>query len=329
MHIQESAGAPEPGAAAVTVEEDDEAVLSAAFYTVGLQQSALDAKKARPAQAHCQNLARDIAKAFQLHRLDVLCLCELGEHGIGLQGSRHMGCGTQEELLQQITAMVNDDFRGDAPELAAHIQLVSGEHAAYAAFKRRGSMLAVEEVVFHTGLDTRPGDRRCDRTMLTLNCTWMNEPIKITCCECPASVKRPWNMNVRYSVLPNVFNLAGLVPFPVWSSGASKPTAWILGGNLNLGDNTLRNEVRPYLPPHDSQHMVQVVHDGEMLRHGDRALLQHMTAFQLTSRIGVDHGGVSDVHNMVIVQAKRIHHRQRTGVAEPTGANSFEDANPQ
>ena len=40
--------------------------------------------------------------------------------------------------------------------------------------KRRGSKLAVEEVLFHCGLDRRPGIRP-DRTMMTLNCRWMDE----------------------------------------------------------------------------------------------------------------------------------------------------------
>ena len=44
-NIQGGAGAPEPGAAAVTVVEDDETVLRVAFYNVGIKQQDLNSKK--------------------------------------------------------------------------------------------------------------------------------------------------------------------------------------------------------------------------------------------------------------------------------------------
>ena len=46
-------------------------------------------------------------------------------------------------------------------------------------------------------------------------------------------------------MLPNVFKLAGLVPFNDWGGGVVEPTAWILGGDLNLGENTVLNETAP------------------------------------------------------------------------------------
>ena len=45
-------------------------------------------------------------------------------------------------------------------------------------------------------------------------------------------------------MLPNVFRLAGLVPFDDWGGGAVEPVAWILGGCLNLGEHTIRNEMK-------------------------------------------------------------------------------------
>ena len=77
-----------------------------------------------------------------------------------------------------------------------------------------------------------------------LNCTWMDEPIRITNCQCPASAQRSWDPSVRSAVLPNVFKLAGLVPFNGWGGGAVEPADWILGGDLNLGENTIHNELK-------------------------------------------------------------------------------------
>ena len=45
-------------------------------------------------------------------------------------------------------------------------------------------------------------------------------------------------------MLPRLFELAGLVPFDEWGGGAAEPVAWILGGNLNLGENTIINEMK-------------------------------------------------------------------------------------
>ena len=56
-------------------------------------------------------------------------------------------------------------------------------------------------------------------------------------------MKRPWDLHVRSAVLPNVFKLAGLVPFNDWGGGVAEPAVWILGGDLNLGENTIINEM--------------------------------------------------------------------------------------
>ena len=222
--IWPGAGAVEPGADAVTIVENDATVLRVAFYNVGLQQQELSTRKRAPAEERCRNLAHDIAEGFRKHRLDLLCLCELGEHGIGLQGVKHLECPSQDALLQLIVRMASADDQGGAGEPAVQVELVSGQHATYAAMKRRGSKLAVEAVLFHQGLDTRRGDR-FDRTMMTLNCRWMGEPIKITCCHCPSSDKRSWDKNTRKEVLHNVFQLAGFVPFDDWRGGAPEPVA--------------------------------------------------------------------------------------------------------
>ena len=83
-----------------------------------------------------------------------------------------------------------------------------------------------------------------NRTMMALTCRWMDEPIKITNCNCPSSAKRPWDLNAKSAVLPNLFKLAGLVPFDDWGGGAVEPVAWILGGDLNLGENAIHNEMK-------------------------------------------------------------------------------------
>ena len=77
-----------------------------------------------------------------------------------------------------------------------------------------------------------------------MNCLWMDESIDITNCHCPSSAKRSWELSARSAVLPNMFKLVGLKPFNDWGGGAVELAAWISGGDLNLGENTIRNEMK-------------------------------------------------------------------------------------
>ena len=52
---------------------------------------------------------------------------------------------------------------------------------------------------------------------------------------------------------------------------------------------------------------------------GDLALAQHASAFQTSSLIGADYGGISDQHNMVAVVAKKYVEEKHGGASEPTG----------
>ena len=172
------------------------AALPVAFYNASVTQPQLDTASRMRAENTCWRLARDIAEGFRRHRLDLLCLCELGEHEIGLQGRNNLGCQSQHELLQLIVGMANEDLQGGAPEPAVQVELVSGQHPAYAAVTRRGSRLLVDNILFHRGLDTIPGIR-VGRTMLTLNCRWMDEQVNITNCHCPSSKKGRWDQAAR------------------------------------------------------------------------------------------------------------------------------------
>jgi len=253
---QPRAGAAEPGIAGAAepgfnTTVDDETVLRVAYYNVGILQTAMDTKHHERAKNRLLKLSLDIADAFTKHCLDIVCLCELGEHGKGLQGSKNFKRETQYDLLTFIVDLVNDDLSrghseraaGGASEPVVQVQLVSGRHPTYAVFRRRDSKLTVEDVLFHEGLDMRTGNR-LDRTMMTLKCKWMKKPIKISNCHCPSSSKRPWDLNVRNAVLPNVFHHAGLVPFDNWVDGSAERTPWILGGDLNIGQIIINDEMK-------------------------------------------------------------------------------------
>ena len=56
--VQPGAGAAEPGASALTMVENDETVFRAAFYNVGIQQSALDTKTSERAEKTLPNFGK-------------------------------------------------------------------------------------------------------------------------------------------------------------------------------------------------------------------------------------------------------------------------------
>ena len=128
-------------------------------------------------------------------------------------------------------------------------------------------------------------------------------------------------------MLPNVFKLAGLVPFDDWGGGAVEPAAWILGADLNLTENTINNEMKKYQPHEGDERLVQMLDAGGLMkRNGDLALTQHVTAFQTASLIGRDYEGASDNHNMVVVVAKKYAKERHGGASEPTGPTGPRDA---
>jgi hypothetical protein len=59
--------------------------LTVGFYNVGIQFTELAGKKWLLKQSR---LRADIVKAFDTHGLDILCLCELGELGVGIEFTR-------------------------------------------------------------------------------------------------------------------------------------------------------------------------------------------------------------------------------------------------
>ena len=72
------------------------------FYNVGLQQSALEKSNLAKSASRLQWRCDDIGNAFRDHKLDLLGLCELGQHLKGIHGQMHFKAETQEELMELV-----------------------------------------------------------------------------------------------------------------------------------------------------------------------------------------------------------------------------------
>ena len=94
--------------------KSNEALLRVAFYNVGLKR---DYQKWQGA------LAKDVGRLFVRHKLDMVFVCGLGEHEVGLP--------RQEEYLKEVVREIND---GGAEEPAVRVELHCGDMATYAVF---------------------------------------------------------------------------------------------------------------------------------------------------------------------------------------------------
>ena len=105
-------------------------------------------KKKQRAQARIDLLVKDVATAFKKHKLQLLLLCELGEHEIGLEGRMRFQCDTQLKLMEMVTAEVNGVFEqedsGASEPSAPRVTLVSGLYPSYADIKLDQDDLVVE-----------------------------------------------------------------------------------------------------------------------------------------------------------------------------------------
>ena len=114
-----------------------------------------------------------LERAFVYDQIDMLLLCALGEHEVGLTN--------QAGLLQDVVDRVNrrQTAGGGALEPAVRATLTSAQHPTYAVIVREPSpLLQINAVEFVTRLDPL-GGRAHDRTALLLTVRWCDWPITI------------------------------------------------------------------------------------------------------------------------------------------------------
>ena len=102
-------------------EADDN--LKVGWYNVAFQAGTM---MGNVGERKMKALARDVRDALKKHNLMVLCLCELGEHLIGLQRIKNWKGDGQEQILNELLATV-DRLR---PPL--RLQLISCSYPTYA-----------------------------------------------------------------------------------------------------------------------------------------------------------------------------------------------------
>ena len=270
--------------------------LTVGFYNVGIQLTELSGKKWPSKQSA---LKADIIKAFDTHVLDILCLSELGELGVGIAAGlpdRNVGAWMTELLRDSAIPPVHISTEGHYLTIA------------------KTSRVKVDRDSLVQGFD----DNNTDRSFQHLRVFVAGDdvPISIINCHAPSSKKRPLTASCRKRYLLAAHNVCAGDRF-VW------------GGDFNTGciqftaimkgiDSRYSGEEG------DISSALQVCYSHPMKsRDGDLAVSYGLAAIQTDSAVGKSHDGVSDAHDLVIANVFATHGSLRSSADRSSSVASL------
>ncbi len=254
----------------------DACELTVAYYNVGIPLLQVGTKSWRRKEAA---LVADIDKAVNMHAVDILCLCELGEVGVGI-GSKLRG-GDVSDWLRELLA------DSAAPPVAIYAD------GHYATLVMSDRIQVLEHRVVKNFVITQR--YRCFQHF-RVRTSEHDMPISIVNCHAPSSTKRTLTMDMRRRYFNAFHDACGADPF-IW------------GGDFNtkvtqLTDLVERIDNRYAMNPSAAQPgSLQVVFSHPLqCKHGDLALTFGLDTAQVNSEIGFSYKGASDAHDLVVAK---------------------------
>jgi hypothetical protein len=270
------------GAAQLTFAElpDNAAQLTVAFYNVGIQVSELEGKNWKTKEGRLQ---ADILKAFNTHALDILCLCELGELGVGIGASVPHG-----DVVAWIMKLFNDSA-------IPPVEIFTDSH--YLTIVKT-SRVKVDLYKLVHGFVPNQNDRSFQH--LRVSVAGDEAPISIINCHAPASKKRVLSADGRKRYVRAAHDACAGDRF-IWggdfNTGSIQLTALMtsIDSRYTSGEGDLSSAAQPGA--------VQVLYSHPIRNsHGDLAVSYGLGAIQINSQVGRNHKGVSDAHDLVIAK---------------------------
>ena len=272
---------------------DDAFELTVAFYNVGLQASQVNSKKWPDREA---KLANDIINAAKNHKLDILCLCELGEINVGIGG----------KLSQSVSAWIHGLFSGS--EVWPFEVYESGH---YATLRLSTRITICDYQVVNRFVGTQQG--RCFQHFRVCS-DKCDVPISIVNCHAPSSQTKKLTKFMREQYFTAFHKACGDDPF-IWGGDFNTEVANIECRLWHI-DARYRSTWRGEQPG-----VKYVLSHQFRQRHGDVALTFGLETGQVDSGIGVSKGGASDAHDVVVVKAFRVPSRPaKIPRKEPAGS---------
>ena len=266
-------GAAQPTCSALP---DDASELTVAFYNVGIQLSQVGTKKWKTTE---KKLAADIVEAASVHALDILCLSELGEVGVGIGAKLPEG-----DVIAWIRNLLADSA-------VSPVAIYADGH--YATFVLSDRMEILQYRVIRDLMKTQRD--RCFQHF-RVRTSERDEPISIVNCHAPCSRKRKLTVAGRLRYFTAFHEACAGDPF-IW------------GGDFNTGLiqlATLLDDIDDRYTMDSSAAQpgsLQTVFSHPLQwRNGDLAVTFGLCSAQVNSKIGASFNGASDAHDVVVTK---------------------------
>ena len=290
--------------------------LAVGFYNLGIQLSEIGGPKWRQKQPQ---LTSDLVTAFVTHELDILCLSELGELGVGLKDKIKDG---------DIDGWIRLLLDGSAvPPVDIYT------NGNYTTIVAKSDRVEITEHKLVTGFVPHQPERCYQHFRVRLQRD--GDAVSIINCHAPSSFKRKLNNDSRR----NYFRSFHCV---------SSPDRLIWGGDFNtklIMISTLMEELDPRYTskqgetssaaqPGSTHSAAQpaglnfIFSHPVGWKHGDVAVTYGLYSFQVDSKVGVRHGGASDAHDLVVVKVFCTDRRMQFANATQAAGSSSSAAQP-
>ena len=250
--------------------------LTVGFYNVSISVEEINERGWKTKE---RKLASDLAKAFQAHTLDILCLSELGEIGKGI-GEKIAG----GDVDAWIRGLLSDRA---VPPVCLYI------NGHYATIVKSGRVAVLERRLV-SGFVPDQSDRCFQHLRVRIGDD--SEPVSIVNCHAPATRKRGLTADGRMRTF-------------LACHEACAGDRFIWGGDFNTGVTHLTTLLQSI----DDSYIMNssAAQPGSMqlifshplrFKHGDLAMTKGLSSVQVNSEVGAFFNGASNDHDLVVAK---------------------------
>ena len=278
-----SSGAAQPTFSALPANTTE---LTVGFYNVAIQLSEVGGRGWKIKE---RRLASDLAKAFEVHALDILCLSELGEIRRGIGENIPGG-----DVYAWIRGLLSDRA---GPPVRVYVH---GHYLTIVKFNR----VAVLQCKLVSDFVPDQADRCFQHLRVRVGDD--TEPVSIINCHVPASKERELTTDGRMHTF-------------LACHKACAGDRFIWGGDLNTGviqlTALMQNIDKSYTldsAAHPGSYCCRVgalqlaFSDPLRFKHGDLVMTHGLRSFQTNSEVGAFFNGASDAHDLVVAKVSGI-----------------------
>ena len=262
--------------------------LQVGFYNIGWTDAHLSGENN---EMHRERLGKECAQAFDLNRLGMLCLCEVGDNRLDEKQDAHHGnsTGFQDKYpgqdvntwLEEAIRKFKTDIALQAYVLGPYAIVLNNNSCRFQASPQLTDPLVTEEGTDHTY-------RRAVRSVIQV--LPYGPVINVWVHHAPSSKARMYTLLARQQTMEYFFS-------------RGSPYA-IVGGNLNMSSFWIRNALHTWASRPGNTRKDWQIHVLREARQGDLALTKGLTASQIAvTGVGLP---TIDTHELVVVKVTKL-----------------------